>query len=197
MVWESSLGILYSSKIHTGLVLGSLTVSDNVELLKKFSTLNPAMLDNFLFMKHFYITNRDYTKGKKHFGTQSLPVVHYLFKASQVGVLSNLAAKAHEDLLSSNKIHNRKATNNEHCILCGSSKSFTNWLWGRKCWYFWGLFADWCRLSICQQHIWHDSGELIQELACYSEEANHWNSRSGLRNTSRAEDETCAYCSYL
>lgn len=28
-------------------------------------------------------------------------------------------------------------------------------------------------LSICQQHIWHDSGEVTLELACYSEEANH------------------------
>lgn len=71
--------------------------SDKAELLKKLSTLNPATLDNFLFNKGFYITNRDYNKGKNYFGTQNLPVVYYLFKASQVGVLSNFATKACED----------------------------------------------------------------------------------------------------
>lgn len=72
--------------------------SDKAELLKKLPTLNPAMLDNFLFNKGFYITNRDYNKEKTWFGAQNLPVVYYPFKASQAGVLSNFAAKTHEDL---------------------------------------------------------------------------------------------------
>jgi len=71
-------------------------VSDTSELLKKLSMLTATVLDNFLFNKGFYITNRGYKKGKNCFGTRTLPVVYYLFKASQV--LSNFATKADEDL---------------------------------------------------------------------------------------------------
>lgn len=37
-------------------------------------------------------------KEKTIFGTQNLPVVYYLFKASQVGGLGNFATKARDDL---------------------------------------------------------------------------------------------------
>lgn len=72
--------------------------SDKTELFKKLPTLNPAMLDNFLFNKGFCIPNQDYNRGKYSFGTQNLLVIYNQFKGSQVGVSSNFATKAHEDL---------------------------------------------------------------------------------------------------
>lgn len=72
--------------------------SDKTELFKKLSTLNPAMLDNFLFNKGFCTPNRDYNRGKYSFGTQNLSIIYSQFKGSQVGISSNFATKAHEDL---------------------------------------------------------------------------------------------------
>lgn len=72
--------------------------SDKIELLKKLSTLNPAILDNFLFNKGFCTPNRDYNRGKYSFGTQNLSIIYSQFKGSQVGISSNFATKAHEDL---------------------------------------------------------------------------------------------------
>lgn len=77
------------------MVKESLMASDKTELLKKLSTLNPDMLDNFLFNKGFCIPNRDYNRGKYSFGTQNLPVIYNQFKSSQVGISSNFARKAH------------------------------------------------------------------------------------------------------
>lgn len=72
--------------------------SDKTELFKKLPALNPAMLDNFLFNKGICIPNQDYNRGKYSFGTQNLSVIYNQFKGSQVGVSSNFATKAHEDL---------------------------------------------------------------------------------------------------
>lgn len=80
--------------------------SDKTELLKMLSTLNPAMLDSFLFNKGVCIPNRGYNRGKYSFGTQNLPVIHNQFKCSQIGISSNFATKAH---FSSNTIMLQKS----------------------------------------------------------------------------------------
>lgn len=56
--------------------------SDKTELLKKLSTLNPAILDNFLFNKGLCIPNRNYNRGKYSFDIQNLPVIYNQFKGS-------------------------------------------------------------------------------------------------------------------
>lgn len=66
------------------MVKQSLMASDKTELFKKLPTLNPAMLDNFLFNKSFCIPNQDYNRGKYSFGTQNLSVYTTNLKAHRL-----------------------------------------------------------------------------------------------------------------